>query len=105
MELMGYPLVQATPSALLAGMVILIAMGRLIPKAQHDREMKFRDDLIVEERGDKVQWRDAALEAQRTVEAALEAARYITENETAATRLVETMQQKYTPQHGDGGQM
>lgn len=102
MEVLGFPVVQGWgPGVILAGVIVLIVMGRLVPKAQHDREIKFRDDLITQERESTAYWRQAALGAQSNAEGALGAARFITQTEGTATRLVETMQQRFTPQDGE----
>lgn len=102
MEVLGFPVVQGWgPTVLLTGVCIMLFTGRLVPKAQHDREIKFRDDLLEQSKAEANDWKKIAFGAQRNADGALVAASHITQTENSATRLVETMQEVFTPETGD----
>lgn len=104
MELMGFPVVMGwTPLTAVGGFVILIATGRLIPKSQHDREVEFRDKLIADEKIESGVWRDAAIKALAAADKAAGAADRVIAGETAASRLVETLQDKFGTDTKEGG--
>lgn len=92
LEIAGFPVLDAAPSALLAGVFVMVVVDKLVPAARRDCEVSFWKEYAEREIAEKLEWKQAAQANGKRADLLLSAVDKLAEKELSSSRVVETLQ-------------